>query len=282
MGGNTYFFLLLAGFALGFFLQERSIAFQICLIGFVYWLGIWSGEGAELERAILFAVTGIILILFTKGISFSFLPQISIYCFLSYVSIMLGMPALFFLKKRSPDSFLGLRDSFRKSITRKKEKHIHAISYSCIALLSIWIAQYFQIERGYWITVTALLVMRADRTQSLTITSQRLLGTALGVLLCDMAIPYVQDSRLFIFLVCLSAFIIPAALKKNYLLASFLITIFVVALLELAATKMGDTNMAFVRLRATLIGCAPSVLGALLSKILTALSSRILLKNSGV
>ncbi len=260
---------ILCGFSTGFLLHEHQLAFELCLAGLVYWLGILGGDGAELERAILFLVIGLIVAFFSKTISLSVLPGFFFYCLVGYSNVMVTIPLLNLLIKRNPEPFFGLRNSFKKSFTKQREKHIHAASYTLIALLCIWFAQYFQIERGYWIVITVLIVMRADPSQSLYKTSQRLFGTALGVLFCEIAVQIVSEPRAIIIGVMTCTFILPWALKKNYLLASFFITIFIVFLLELAMGIHGDTHTSFVRLKATLIGSLFSVLGTALSKLIS-------------
>ncbi|MEO5968731.1 MAG: FUSC family protein [Bdellovibrionia bacterium] len=263
----TFLFVLL-GFCTGFLLHDQQVIFQICIVGLVYWLGILGGDGAELERATLFLVVGLIAAFFSKTISLAMIPLFCLYSFIGYFSVMAAMLILKVFLKREPEPFLGLRASFQKSLTKEREKHIHAASYTLMTLSSIWFAQYFHVERGYWIAITVLLVMRADPTLSLYKTSQRLFGTGLGVLFCEI-VQIISDPWVLILGVMACTMTLPWALKKNYLYASFLVTIFIVLLLELAMATHGDTSNSFVRLRATLIGCIFSVIGTAFSKLIS-------------
>jgi hypothetical protein len=263
------FVFLSSGFAIGFLLKDHAFEFQLGLAVLVYWLGILGGDGAELERGVLFLVISVIIVVSSKSISPTVIPEILSYCLLSYICVMIGIPIVNHLRKRLPGKFAGLRESFQKSLTRKKEKHIHAASYTLATLASLWLAREFQIERGYWIAITVLLVMRADRTQSFYKTLQRLVGTALGVLFCDIIIQLTYEPWLMIFLVAVCTLVIPFYLLRNYLFASFFITIFVVLLLEIAAVHHGDVSTPFIRLQATLMGCALSLAGSLVSELLS-------------
>ncbi len=262
------FLFLMGGFSCGFLFQDHPIEFQFFIMFFVYWLGILGGDGAEFERAVLFAVIGMIISSSSKSLNLALISHIFIFCLISYFCMMIGIPILQILKHRIPDPFMKIRDSLKKSWSREREKHIHAASYTLAMLSSIWLQKYFEIERGYWVTITVLLVMRADRTQSLYKTAQRLIGTSLAVLFCDIFLPFHFSQEMLIAFVGLCAFFVPWGLKKNYIYASFFVTILVLLLLEMGSLKHGDVTTAFVRLRATLLGCILSVLGSLFSKIL--------------
>jgi hypothetical protein len=265
------FLFLMSGFGFGFLIQERPFEFQLCLLGLVYWLGILGGDGAEFERAVLFAVIGMVISFFSKNLNAELITQVFSFCLISFICLMIGIPILQFIYRRRPDPFTKIRDSFRKSWSTVLEKHIHAASYTIAVLASIWLQQHFKIERGYWITITVLLVMRADRTQSIYKTFQRLIGTTLAVFLCDILLPLHFTDLSLIAVVSFCAFLVPWGLKKNYVYASFFVTILVLMLLEMGSIKHGDVTTAFVRLRATLFGCGLSLLGSLISKILSSL-----------
>ncbi len=261
------FLVLLLGFAAGFFLKDSPITFQMSVGLVVYWLGILGGDGDELERGVLFAVLAMIIAFATKRIQLEVVRPIFSYCLLSLASILVGIPALQLIYDRTPEPYTKIRKSFLKSFQPKIEKHIYATSYTCATLLATWLAIYFQIERGYWISITVLLVMRADRKQSIYKTLQRLIGTACAVLICDLLLPREFYPLILISIIALSAFLVPIGLKNNYLFASFFVTILILLLLEVASIKHGDTTVAFFRLRATLIGCTLSLFATFASKL---------------
>ncbi|MBC7464731.1 MAG: FUSC family protein [Bdellovibrio sp.] len=268
------FVLLMTGFATGFVLRTHPSFFQFVLAALVYWLGILGGDGAELERGVLFSVIGVVLFYFSPELPHEVIPMVLFYCFLGFATMVIGIPFIHVVKKSVPEQFAKLRSSFHLSLTKQREKHVHAACYTAMTLLSVAVAQALHIERGYWITVTVLLVMRAERTQSIYKTLQRLIGTALGVLLCDIVGQFISSPLLIIAIIILCGFILPSALKRNYLYASFVMTILIVFLLELSSSKFGDSTVPFLRLQATLIGCILSILGTALSKIISYVPNR--------
>jgi hypothetical protein len=268
------FLIIVGGFGLGFVLHDEFILYRVGLTCLVYWLGVLAGEGAELERGFMFGAIGMVVAYSASGLLPSNGPLLLLYVTIGYFSMMVGMPILSLISDQKNEPFKRLRDSFKESWTAKKEKHIHALSYALTTLLSVWISHYYSMERGYWITVTILLVMKPDRTQALYKIVQRLLGTALAVLLVHLIIKVqgnvheVRDPRPLIFLIVTCAFGVPWAFKRNYWLVTFLATIMVVLLLELAVPQNGDAHLSLVRLQATLWGCLFVLCGSAFSKTL--------------
>jgi hypothetical protein len=260
------FLIMLSGVAFGYHLQSHELAYYICIIGLAYWLGVLAGEGAEIEKAVLFAAIGVVIAHSATQLLPQSIPAALFYITLSYATLMVSMPLLILITKSKPDPYRGIRESLRKSFTKQREKHIHAASYALAILFSIWLYEHFQIERGYWITVTVFLVMKPNPRQSLYVTLQRLIGTAMGVLFVDGLIQVVHSSSALATLIVTCAFLVPWAFKRNYWIVTFFVTVMVVLLIELAATQHGQFHTAFLRLKATLIGCTLSLIATSISR----------------
>ena len=268
------FVLLIAGFAAGVALQADAMAYAIFLSALVYWLGLLGGEGAELERSALYATIGVVIAHSSPLLPVAALPLLFFYSAVGYAALMAGIPSLYFLRRHRLEPYATLGPSLRKSLTWRADKHIHAASYAFIAMVSIGLATHLQIERGYWVTVTVLLIMQPDRTQSLYKTLQRLFGTVAAVLLATLTVDAVNSVAAFALLSTACAFAVPWAGKRNYWMVSFFVTVMVVCLLEIASPRHSDTHLPLVRLQATLLGCALSVLGSGVSKLLDVVMGR--------
>lgn len=241
----------------------------------IYWIGLLGGEGAEFERALLFLTLSIVIAFFTKVAPLEAMMPVLGYSLVAALAIVIAIPILLRVHKYESTPAVSIRSSLKKSWARTKENHIHAASYTAATLLALWLTRHFNVERGYWIVVTVLLVMRADRTLSLYVTAQRLLGTAAAVLAFDLLVLAIPLTHTLLLIAAIFfAAIIPMALKRNYLAASFLVTAFVISLLELGLTHPGETVTAFLRLRATAVGCLLGVVGTLISKLLSQLLLR--------
>jgi hypothetical protein len=257
---------MLGGVALGYHLQTHELAYRLSMIGLAYWLGVLAGEGAEIEKAVLFSALGIVIAHSATQLLPPSIPAALFYISLSFITLAVSMPLLLLITKSKPDPYRGIRESLKKSLTKQRGKHLYAALYAFTVILSIWLTEQFHIERGYWVTVTVFLVMKPNRKQSFYVTLQRLIGTTMGVVFVDALIQVVHASAVIIALVVACAFLVPWAFKRNYWIVTFFVTVMVVLLIELAATHHGDVHTAFVRLKATLIGCALSLIGTAFSK----------------
>lgn len=262
------FLMMTTGVSLGYHLQPDEIGYRVTIGLLTYWLGVLAGEGAELEKAVLYSTLGVVIAHSATNLIPTNIPAAITYIFIGYVTLMFCMPLLLLVKRRKPDPHMAIRAALGKTLTRQKAKHIHAATYAFTTILSIWLTEYFAIERGYWVTVTVLLVMKPNRITSFYITLQRLIGTALAVMLVDGLIQVVHGSGALVVLIVACAFWVPWGLKRNYWIVSFFVTIIVVLMIELATTHHGDVHTAFVRLQATLLGCLLSLLGTLTSKVI--------------
>ena len=271
------FLLLISAVALGFSLADRPILALMIVLGFVYWLGIFGNEGAETERAILFSALGMVIALFSGNLATPLILQAFIYSSIGFTCVLFGAPLLVATGPWTSRSNHGIRESLGKSLTWKLDRHIHAVSYTLTVLIAMILAYELRSQRGYWIVITAMLVMKPDRRLSVYVTLQRLIGTFFAVAACEAVFFYLGNAmeiwRSFPLILSISgcAFAIPLALKRSYLAASFLITIVVLFLLQLASSPAVGPILALLRLRATLIGCALSLLGTFVSLALTSL-----------
>ncbi len=261
------FLLLIAGFTVGYLLQGNWMAYLILFTALVYWLGILAGAGAELERALLFTTIALVSAYFSIPLAPAIIPLLWFYTGIGYLCLIIGIPLLAVIRKPSPESITGFRMALKKTLTLRKEKHLYAASYAMFALLSVWVAYYFQIERGYWVTITVLLVMKPDQNPAFYRAFQRSIGTLLAVGCVDILLQIEEDPRWLIPVIIGCALGVPWAIKKNYWLMTFLVTIMLVLMLELVAPHPDNLHTPFVRLIATLLGCGLGLAGMMISKM---------------
>ncbi len=261
------FALLIAGFSAGHFFQNSPLIYLVLFIALVYWLGVLAGEGAELEKALLFTTIAMIAANAAPRLAPEILPLLWLYTGIGYASMMIGMPLQAVWNKQAPEAIVGFKNVLKKTLVLRRQNRIHAASYALTALLSIWVAKYFQPEHGNWVTVTVLLVMKPDQNPIFYRSFQRVAGTILAVLCVDVLIQTIVDTRWLIPLIIGCALGVPWAIRKNYWLVSFLATIMVVLLLELVAPYPTGLHTPFVRLTATLLGCALGLAGLVLARI---------------
>ncbi|MEN0059087.1 MAG: FUSC family protein [Bdellovibrio sp.] len=262
------FVALIAAFVLGVSLHEHFAIFISITLLLTYWLGLMGGLGAEAERLLLFSSIQILVAYYTPRMGTGSLDSLLHYGLIGYSVVLLGMVISNHFLRGKTLEYARLHSSLLSSLTFSRRRHIYAFSYMVAALLAILCIQYFVIERGYWTIVTVMLIMKPDHKESVYRSLQRFIGTLVGVGLGEALIVSTQSVQVLIIGVMISAFLIPYAMKRNYWLVSFFVSIVVMFLLSIPVIGHPDTHLPFVRLEATLYGCLLSVVGVLLFKVI--------------
>lgn len=261
------FGFLVAGFALGNAFQEWETTYRILFTILVYWVGLFGGEGGELERGVLFCTLTILVAHSLPPLSENAKLPLFLSGALGYTVLVSTAVILERAAHLPPHDHPTLRHSLTKSFAPNVARHIHAVSYALTSLISIWFCHALGIERGYWVTITVLLIMRPDRQQSVYKIVQRLIGTAAGVAVFTPLALSLNSGVPFVMLAVAAATAIPWAVRRNYLIVSFIVTILLFALLEIVAVDRSDVHITLVRLYATVFGCGLALGGAAVSKL---------------
>ncbi|TVM17977.1 hypothetical protein DPQ33_07670 [Oceanidesulfovibrio indonesiensis] len=72
----------------------------------------------------------------------------------------------------------------------------HALRVGIAAVVTLVIAEFFNLEQGYWAVISAIIVMHATMGRSLTAGWARILGTAVGATLSAIAVLLLGDTPL--------------------------------------------------------------------------------------
>ncbi|HMG55899.1 MAG TPA: FUSC family protein [Kofleriaceae bacterium] len=152
-------------------------------------------------------------------------------------------------------------DALRGSLTRDSLVLRHASRVALVALVSVIATRALGLQRGYWATLTAVLLLQPYLPATLTRGVQRVTGTIAGGLLATAIAALVHDP-LGIGLAAIGfAAVSAAVLQLNYgLYALFLTPTFVL----LAEVHARDTHLVEIRIANTLLGAGLAVAGALL------------------
>jgi uncharacterized membrane protein YccC len=136
----------------------------------------------------------------------------------------------------------------------------HALRVGIVAAASVALTRALAIDRGYWTTLTAMLLLQPHAPATMTKGLQRVGGTVLGGALAALLVATVHDPVAIFALVIGLAGMSAAVLQLNYgLYALFLTPTFVL----LAEASLGDWRLAELRVIHTLLGAALATIGAL-------------------
>lgn len=113
----------------------------------------------------------------------------------------------------------------------------HAVRLAVVLTAAGVLAEVLPLQRGYWITLTAALVLRPDFTTTISRGIARIVGTILGVVAATALVLAVPDTpHVYLALATVFAASSYAAFQLNYGIFSLTITAYVVFLLALLGT----------------------------------------------
>jgi uncharacterized membrane protein YccC len=135
----------------------------------------------------------------------------------------------------------------------------HALRVAIVTAAAVWLAGALHLARGYWVTVTAVIILQPYTGATTQRAVQRVIGTVLGGILTAGLGALFHDIRAVLVLSFVFAAVSVALLPVNYTaFAIFLTPTFVL----LAEASAGDWHLATVRVINTLLGGALALLGA--------------------
>lgn len=122
----------------------------------------------------------------------------------------------------------GIRDIYfkiRSQLNVKSQLFRHAIRLSIVVLLSCSIVEFLQLERGYWILLTAVFVCQPNYSATKLRLKQRVIGTLLGVIIGSL-LPYIQPTlELELGLIVATSTLFLFFRSNNYSYSTFFITL---------------------------------------------------------
>ena len=150
-------------------------------------------------------------------------------------------------------------ETLRATLTLDSMAMRHVLRVAIVTALAVLVTRLFDLPRGYWVTVTAIIILQPYAGATLVKAFQRVLGTVAGALITVALVAIVRDPRGLLVAVFVLAVLCVAFLRVNYLVYSVFLTPTFVLLAELSA---GDWHLAGLRVINTLIGGALGLAGS--------------------
>lgn len=156
----------------------------------------------------------------------------------------------------------GLRNIFyaiKSQLNFHSQLFRHAVRLSIVVFLCCVIVEFFQLDRGYWILLTAIFVCQPNYSATKTRLKQRILGTVLGVIVGSL-LPYLNPTLpVQLGLVVATSTLFFFFRSNNYSFSTFFITLQVL----ISFNIMGfDLHTAlYSRVLDTLLGAAIAWIG---------------------
>lgn len=135
----------------------------------------------------------------------------------------------------------------------------HAVRVALVVAAAVLLAGALELPRGYWVTVTVVIILQPYTGATTLKAVQRVIGTVVGAMLTAALGALFHDIRAILVLSFVFAAVSVALLPINYTAFSVFLTPTFVLLAEASA---GDWHLASVRVVNTLLGGVLALLGA--------------------
>lgn len=266
---------IVIGFTLGLVFQDSVAIYFILGASIVYTLGVIAGKGAEVECALVFSAVSFYVARYANlhyEVDFS---GILFYMTLALAAVIAANVISFlFFPLAEVEPHVRLRSSFYQVKTLDRIRHFYALTYMSAVLLSMLLVEWLNIDRGYWMVITVLLMMKPTRRESFHRVIQRVVGTISGVVIGLPLVELHLSVVVYAIFAVLFSALIPRVWKVNYWLVSMCVTVFVICLLEIATQGHLNAMVTMARIRATLYGCGISIFVIFLFQILASVKFR--------
>jgi len=135
----------------------------------------------------------------------------------------------------------------------------HALRVAIVAALAVWVGAAAGMAHGYWMTITAVLILQPYTGATTQRALQRVGGTVLGAMLTAGLGALFHDAGAILVMVFVLAGVSVALLPLNYAVFSIFLTPTFVLLAEM---QTGDWTLAGERAVDTLLGAVLAIVGA--------------------
>jgi uncharacterized membrane protein YccC len=155
-----------------------------------------------------------------------------------------------------PDALPSLRDV----LSRDSAELRHALRVALVATAAQLLATALRLERSYWVTVTAIIVLQPHAVNTVRRALQRVGGTVIGGIAAAVIARLVHHGSVLVPLLFVMASVGVALRRINYAVFAALITPVFVLLAEVNA---GNAHLTRVRVLDTVLGGALALVGAM-------------------
>ncbi len=135
----------------------------------------------------------------------------------------------------------------------------HAARLALLSATAVLLARWLGLARGYWVTLTVIILLQPYSPATVTKALQRVSGTVAGGILAALLGSVVHDAHGILALAFILSALSAAVLQINYALYSLLLTPTFVLLAEVHAN---DWSLARLRIMNTIIGGVLAFIGA--------------------
>lgn len=227
----------------------NSIVFIACLT-FSVGIGQSGGDSIAIgERFLLVIIGGL------WGILGSIIP-------IPY-SITKPKPEAEYISSQLPHTKVTYKERLKpllSNLSLRSESFRFALTLAATGAIGLLIAVDLGLQKQYWVLITICIIfLRANISTIFSFIFMRIIGTIAGAAIASVITTYLNIPGLLLAFVFPFATMHLATSRVNYILATFLLTTFMLVLLNILST--GPTLLAQTRILDTVIGAALALAG---------------------
>ncbi|MES2681667.1 MAG: FUSC family protein [Bacteroidota bacterium] len=160
-----------------------------------------------------------------------------------------------FVSGLKPDA---LRSQLNALLRINSDQLNYAFRVAIGLTLGVFIFKFFDINHGYWIPLTMMIVIQPYYGATLKKGLERIVGTVAGIVLGGLIMLLPLPRETFITILVVDSFCVAYFLRNNYKVGVFFVTIMMVLLMQIS--QQGSWQLIGWRILSTLIGALLAVL----------------------
>jgi len=154
-----------------------------------------------------------------------------------------------FVSGLRPIAFTGL---FNELFRINTEQLKYALRVATGLTIGVFIFKFFEINHGYWIPLTMMIIIQPYYGATLKKGLERMLGTVAGIILGGLIMLLPMPREAFIGILIVDSFCVAYFLRNNYKVGVFFVTIMMVLLMQIS--QQASWQLIGWRVLSTLIG----------------------------
>lgn len=257
------FVFIVLSFSVGLLIEGNAWLVYPVIFLMAFLTGKSKGQGAELERLVLFCTFQLMNAALTPGLV-NQAKELVMYATVSFANYLICLCLVYLVMKHAPNFHNSKRVQLKNAMA-KKETQRFAFTLAIASCLAIFIGNYFHLAKANWIAGTVLVVMLPTKDQSYQRILHRALGTCIGVALSLMVTYFGRDPIILVSFSALLSFLAPFGLIRNYWLGNVFIASLMMFFMELSITNVSDIDMASLRLIDIGVGCVIGTIATLIA-----------------
>lgn len=150
-----------------------------------------------------------------------------------------------------------IKELINEAFNINSQHFIYAIRVAIGLSVGVFLFRFFEIDHGYWISLTMLIVIQPYFGATKKKGIERIIGTVAGILLGGVIMLLPLPHEVFVGMLIVVSFFVAYFLRNNYKIGVFFVTVMMVVLMQMS--QLGTWQLIGWRVLSTLLGAALAI-----------------------